>query len=401
MAKGISLWRGGRKTKDYRFQDRIAKEHIERSGTSFNVHKYIGPYQQSPTDPTVSIPSDGNLPNELTVQDLTVLETRDRKYDTNIVDLHGCYIIQEPGFDLSQFGIMLTGDTILVEFHLNDHTERLGRKLMSGDVLEVVHLRDELPLNQNSDPIPKYYVVQDCIRPPAGYGPTWWPHTWKVKCTPIVDTQEYADILRNPDGQADTSEDWTNSIGSPSDAGTGLGVPDTSGLDSGDSASTLQKDLQITALMSEAAKAAVRKRAFYTRHFYMRPANKKVKDGLIKWVMDDNAIPPNWTGDFIPTGIHFPENPNPGDYFIRIDYEPVALFHRVENVWRLVQEAWRTEWTPASRILDGYLRNNNITIADPTDTGQFPEKQPLSGVVPPKADILPDTEKDDIKIIEP
>jgi hypothetical protein len=400
MAKGITLWHSGRKTKDYQFQDRIAKEHIERSGTSFNVHKYIGPYQQSPTDPTVSIPSDGNLPNELTVQDLTVLETRDRKYDTNIVDLHGCYIVQEPGFDLTQFGIMMSGDVILVEFHLNDHTERLGRKLMSGDVLEVVHLRDELPLDQNSAPIPKYYVVQDAIRPPAGYGPTWYAHTWKVKCTPITDTQEYMDILHNPAGQADTTLDWQDSIGSTSADGTGLGVPNNSGItpSTSGSASTLAADIQATQLVAQAATEAVRKRAFFIRHLYMRPANCNVRDGLIKWIMDDDALPPNWIGDFIQSGVTFPENPSPGDYFIRLDYEPVALFLRVENVWRRVQDAWRTEWTPASRILDGYLRNNNITIVDPSSTGSFPEKQPLADAVLPRADILPGTKEDDIKI---
>ena len=32
-------------------------------------------------------------------------------------------------FDLSQFGIMLSGDTILVEFHLNDHVEKLWAEI--------------------------------------------------------------------------------------------------------------------------------------------------------------------------------------------------------------------------------------------------------------------------------
>jgi hypothetical protein len=403
MAKGISLWKGGIKTKDYMFQDRIAKDHIERSGTGFNVHRYIGPYTQDADGNLVATP-DGGTPNELTIEDLTVLETRDRQYDTNIVDLRGCYLIQDPAFDLSQFGIMITGDVIQVEFHLNDHTERLGRKLMSGDVLEVPCLRDELPLDQNSAPIPKYYVVQDAIRPPAGYGPTWYAHTWRVKCTPIVDTQEYMDILQNPAGQADTTDDWTVSIGSTdAAAGTGLGVSNTSGAaaSASGSASTLQQDLQATQLVSAAAIAAVSKRAFFIRHLYMRPANKNVKDGLIKWIMNDDCLPPNWTGDFIPSGVTFPDEPKPGDYFIRLDYDPVSLFVRVENVWRRVQDDWRSEWMPASRILDGYLRNNNITIVNPSSTGSFPEKQALSDVIPVQADILPGTKSDDIKIITP
>jgi hypothetical protein len=40
------------------------------------------------------------------------------------------------------------------------------------------------------------------------------------------------------------------------------------------------------------------------------------------------------------------------------------------------------------------LRNNNITIVDPSDTGSFPEKQPLSQAIPVKADVMPGTEDD-------
>jgi hypothetical protein len=127
----------------------------------------------------------------------------------------------------------------------------------------------------------------------------------------------------------------------------------------------------------------------------MRPANSKVKDSLISWVMDQNCIPPNWTGDFIPSGVTFPKSPSDGDYFIRLDYDPISLFKRVETCWRMVQNDWRSEWTPASRILDSYLRNNNITIIDPSDTGKFSEKQALSEVVPVRADVMPGTKNDD------
>jgi hypothetical protein len=213
-------------------------------------------------------------------------------------------------------------------------------------VLEVVHMRDELPLNQNSAPIPKYYVVQDAMWPAAGFGTTWYMHTWRVKCTPIIDTEEFQSILQNPEGQADTDLSWQNSLGAASVAGTGAGVPNNStgaSTASGSSASTLATDLQITQVLNAAAKAAVRKRAFFIQHFYIRPSNVKVRDGLITWLMNDNAIPPNWTGDFIPSGITFPQEPCPGDYFIRTDYEPIALFHRVETSWRRVQDEWRTE----------------------------------------------------------
>lgn len=395
MTAGVTLYKG-KKSKDYLFQDRTAKDFIERSGTQCNVHKYLGTYTQN-ADGTVSTATNGFDPNALSIEDITVLENRDRQYDTTIVDLRGCFIVQDPGFDLSQFGIMLSGDTVLIEFHLNDHVEKLGRKLMSGDVIEIPSFRDELPLDETSAPIPKYYVVQDAMWAAAGFGPTWYMHTWRVKCTPIIDSQEYQDILQNPAGQADTEVDWQNSLGSTSEVGTGAGVQNESDVAStaGSSATTLATNLQLTALTNAAAKAAVSKRAFFIQHLYVRPANTKVRDSLIAWVMDDNAIPPNWDGDFIPSGITFPQNPCNGDYFIRLDYEPISLFYRIDGAWRMVQQEWRTEWTPASRILDSYLRNNNITIINPTDTGTFPEKQPLSDVIPVQADVMPGTKNDD------
>ena len=397
MVKGVGLWRGNNlRSKDFMYQDGIIREYVNRSGTGFNVHKYIGPYEQSPTDPTVSIPTDKNLTNELTVQDVVVLENRDRKYDTDIVELRGCYLIQDPGFDLSQFGIMLSGDAAMIEFHLNDHVEKLGRKLMAGDVIEPIHMRDYLPLDQAADPIPKYYVVQECMRPASGFGPTWFPHLWRAKCIPITDTQEFRDILHNPAGKTDTAETWKDMVGVQTV--TGEGVDDLSGANpnaGAGSASSLEKDLQITRIVEGAAAEAVRKRSFYIRHFYMRPANQKLRDGLITWLMNDDNVPPNWTGDFIQSGTSFPESPADGDYFIRKDYDPETLFYRTENVWRIVQQNWRTEWVPASRILESYLRNNNITVVGLTDADTFPEQQPVSGLLRPQADILPNTKADD------
>ena len=98
--------------------------------------------------------------------------------------------------------------------------------------------------------------------------------------------------------------------------------------------------------------------------------------------------------DFIPSGITFPQTPCNGDYFIRLDYEPVSLFKRVDSSWRLIQENWRAEWTPASRILDSYLRNNNITTINPGANGSFPEKQAISEVIPVQANVMPNSKDD-------
>lgn len=389
MVEGISLWRDNRKTKDYDFQDRAIKDYIDRSGPVFNVHKYIGPYTQA-TDGTVTLPGETN---ELSIQDIVVLENRDRKYDKDVYELFGTYQLKDNAFDLSQFGIMLSGDTILVDFHLNDHVKRIGRKLMSGDVLEVVHLRDDLPLNENSDPIPKYYVVQDAFRPASGYGPTWFAHLWEVKCVPITDTQEFRDILHNEENKPDLAQEWRDTFGEQTV--TGHGVSDNSGNNSSDSSSTLEKELQITRTISLDAAEQVRKRSFFIRHLYMRPANSQIKTGLINWVFDGDGVPENFTGDMIPSGVTFPQSPADGDYFVRTDYVPETLFKRTNNIWKMIDKNWRVEWKPAGEILHSYLLNNNITVVNTTDTGSFPEKQPLASVLfPPQGEFLPGKHKD-------
>ena len=76
--------------------------------------------------------------------------------------------------------------------------ETLGRKIIAGDVLEFMHMRDFYNLD---DSIPfalkRFYVVADVSFASEGFSPTWWPHLWRCKLNPLVDSQEYKDILNN------------------------------------------------------------------------------------------------------------------------------------------------------------------------------------------------------------
>ena len=74
------------------------------------------------------------------------MENRDRKYDPDVFELRGVYNVSDNDFDLTQFGLFLTNDTLFISFHINDMVERMGRRLMPGDVIELPHLRDELYL---------------------------------------------------------------------------------------------------------------------------------------------------------------------------------------------------------------------------------------------------------------
>jgi len=187
------------KSNDYNFMDRSILEQFLIGGTSIHVHKYLGPESdQSNTDPTEPNYSSGlqkdfltgdeinpeGLVDETNIQDLLFMENRDRKYDPDIFELRGVYNVSDNDFDLTQFGLFLTNDTLFITFHINDMVQKLGRRLMPGDVIELPHLRDELLLSTDRDAVNKFYVVQDAARGSEGFSQTWYPHIWRIKVAP-------------------------------------------------------------------------------------------------------------------------------------------------------------------------------------------------------------------------
>ncbi|RYE15187.1 MAG: hypothetical protein EOP45_18740, partial [Sphingobacteriaceae bacterium] len=105
----LSLWKGDtHKGKDYYFIDRIISGQMYASGTGVYVHKYLGP-KEGPTDTQDSTPA--------TIQDVLLLENRDRKYDPNVYELRGTYNVQDNDLDLKQFGAFFNTDSLFIEFH--------------------------------------------------------------------------------------------------------------------------------------------------------------------------------------------------------------------------------------------------------------------------------------------
>ena len=189
----LSLWREN-KGNDYKFLDRRISEMFTVGGTGIVLHKYLGTSSTNAgTDATKPAYASQS---ELNIQDLLFVENRDRKYDPDIYELRGIYQKQDQDFDLSQFGIFLAAGTQFMTFHLNDIVETIGRKIIAGDVLELMHLKDYHALDQSVPfAIKRYYVVTDASWAAEGFSPTWYPHLWRVKLSPLVDSQEYKDIL--------------------------------------------------------------------------------------------------------------------------------------------------------------------------------------------------------------
>lgn len=329
----LSLWKNY-KSKDYYFLDRVVKEQFEVGGTGILVHKYMGPV----TAEGIVDPDDLT---ELAIQDLLYMENRDRKYDPDVYELKGHYQLGDHDFDLSQFGLFLSADTVYVTFHMNDMVERIGRRLMSGDVIEMMHARDELGLDDTKAPSRKFYVVQDASKSSDGYSPTWRPHIWRVKCTPLEDSQEYKQIINHIN-----------------DDGTTIG----------EEQSVLSSLLNATDAVVAAAELNVPDTKPYVNHLTGEHGEEFVYN----------------YGETIPSGDMFPLNSRQGSKFIRNDYVPPQLFEYRDRRWyRLLDDVDTRTWIDKTVNGSTFVNNNAKTVANGEE---FFEKQALSKVIKPKTD---------------
>ena len=168
----LSLYRP-EKSNDYSFLDSVILEQFTVGGTDVHLHKYIGTKNPTAEEATKEKPIYENE-SVTNIQDLLFLENRDRKYDQDIYSIRGHYNVQDNDFDLSQFGLFLQNDTLFMTVHINSSVKTLGRKIISGDVIELPHLKDEYALNDASMALKRFYVVEDVNRASEGFSQTWY-----------------------------------------------------------------------------------------------------------------------------------------------------------------------------------------------------------------------------------
>jgi len=436
----LSMWRPNR-TNDYRFFDRTISEMYTVGGVDIYIHKYLGP-KTGEGDSAESGNYDATQPNysvedPLFIQDLLLLENRDRSYDKDIYQMRGVFNVSDIDFDLTQFGLFLNNDTLFITFHYNDMIDTIGRKLMSGDVLEIPNLKDPNPLNAAiAKALPKYYVIQDAAYASEGFAREWLPHTWRVKATPMVNAQEYQDILDKP---FETTNIWdpinyypTGTVVLSGDTyyravqntpvgteitNTAYWLEITDPTTIGDVDSTRNKDLQINDALLAQAEIDVPLSGYDTVKFFIFPTNPDgtpadpssvtidstnidvdqtgvntadasqtpLADGYTMGYLTGDGIAPN--GLPVTPGISFPTNPQQGAYALRLDYFPNRLFRYDGRRWIHIEDAVRTDLGngPLNNTLRSSFVNNTYTV-NTTDLGNVPSRQSLSELLKPRAD---------------
>ena len=340
-------------------------------GVDMHLHKLLG---TELTDEQVANGETDLTPTS--IQDMLFLENRDRRYDKDVYTIRCVYNVSDLDFDLSQFGMFLTNDTLMLTVHIRSTVKTLDRKIINGDVIELPALRDEYALNDSNYALKKYYVVEDVTRASQGFTQTWYPHLYRLKLKRITDSQEYKDIL------SIENDDCTT-------VGDGNSVYDT--------------EIVINNAIVEEAELNAALSGYDTAHFFtvqtddsgnielldsdndgiLDEMRRPVKSGYKGYLLGD-GIPPNGTP--FGTGIYFPTNAEDGDYWLRTDYMPQRLFRLTTDRWEMMEDNVRvtlSNTNDKNTQLGSFVNNTNTDVIA-GDTVE--ERQSLSKALRPQAD---------------
>ena len=352
----ISLWKNEKTALDYIWFDKLVYEQFTVGGVDTYVHKYLGASNPNVTN-DVTQPIYPNLSAQ-NIQDLLFQENRDRVYEPNIYRLRCHYNVQDLDLDLTQFGLMIASGTLYITMHTKNMVDTFGRKLMSGDVLELPNLKEFYSLDETIPvALKRYYVVQEGTRPAAGFSPTWWSHLWRLKCTPLIDSQEYQSILNQIviglDGNPILVNGNTTTYGNITSSG---------------SVYQGMNNAIVAQAQAEVPESGYNTDALYSPLFVNGdPAQGTLPVG--------SSPQQKWTGYLVNNGeamngypvtpaTAFPVTPTVGQYVLRQDYFPARLYWWSGTVWEYVNTSQRTPLTPGTGQTqrDQYVNNSNTFI---------------------------------------
>jgi hypothetical protein len=247
---------------------------------------------------------------------------------------------------------------------------------MSGDVLELPHLRDEFAFSDVDIAMPRYYAIEDVGRASEGFSLTWYPHLYRLRLKKITDSQQFADILNKP-------ADADNPTG-----------PTLKDLLSTNAKENAINDAVIAEAEANAAKSGYDIRQYYTLAVdpttgkpILETADIDDTDPLIDTLVDSSSTSltasstearphrSGYTGYLLGDGlapngvdfghgIQFPVSAIDGDYFLRTDFLPSRLFRFNGSVWVKVEDNVRMTMTNNSSrqtLKTGFINNKNVT----------------------------------------
>ena len=381
------------KGKDFKFFDRNIKEMFNIGGTDVYIHKYVGIHDQGETNDATQ-PKRAII-DHMSIQDLLLLENRDRKYESDVYTARGIYTVSDVDFDLTQFGLFMQNDAPFVVFHQLDMIDRLGRRLMSGDVLEMPHRKDDYSLDDSMDEtLKRFYQVEDVNVTAEGFSQTWWPHLIRARCKPLRDSPEFRDFLGTRNDEESISYKQ----------GTG------------------RRDQEINDAIIAQAEADLPQSGFNTQPLYVLPVDDNGKvaivtadegdvdsdtshikasrvtasprsKGYLQGYLTADGIAPN--GEIYDFGTSFPANAVEGQYHLRTDFLPNRLFRYNGAKWVKQEDDVRMTMTNLdTKLTHKHSFINNDTITTNKDGTTLNEKSALSQALKDKERKIPTEDTD-------
>lgn len=316
------IWKKGRHD-DYKFIDGAIADQYNMGGVDMWLYTYLGPATSGNNNT-----SGEQVNNSITeIGDLVFGEAASRSYSLQAITLPVVYQIQEATPDLKIPGLFFNFDTMDITIHYNTMMQRVGRKIMPGDVLELPNLRDFDVLNKDSG-FNRFYVVQDSFRTAEGYSVTWQHHIFKLRVKPLTDSPEFSGIIGDNDYPVN-----------PDDPNSGNG--NNSG--GGNTNSTQNNEIDIMNRLIAQADDEVPYIHWDNEHIY------NDIDGINELARD------------ILSGYEFPVNPSEAMFFNKLSY-PV-LYERDANAWAIVQAQYGDRLPSKASDGDFFFKSNKADVS--------------------------------------
>lgn len=304
------------RTKDYMFLDNMVRNYIEFGGAVFYVYKLIG--YRNP---------DGSISDVATIQDPVLMENpNSRVYSKDVIPIWAFTKIDRNIFESLAFGLNITSSEITeIVLHYNSMIEKIGRKIMIGDIIEVGFLKDIDLLDPDAQPVNRFFRVTSSQKYRGTYDPHYQMHLWSLSLGNLVDSPEYSDVVNGDDPDEENPNNSTN-----------------------------EKENEIMEDILEEAEKAVPYLGTTVHQLYIEVDKDTGKPKVYDWIYEawgGDGVPPNYNPNEVQYGMTFPPEPKEGDYFLRIDYEKPRLYYRTGGLWSLVEYDNRPKWSGIPELL--------------------------------------------------
>jgi hypothetical protein len=289
------------------------------------------------------------------IEDVVLLENRNRNYSTTYLSLKGYYDTQQPIMDFSRFGGELPQLTYNIKLNFNSCVSMLGRPPVIGDVIE---LPSEVQYSPDLTPIKKYLEVTDVAWDSMSFTPGWQPTMLLLTAAPLLASQETQDIFGDLSISTDNSGLFNNNnkqwqdLSEISQSIAHLATQQVP--ERGNDAKNVIREIDEDTLQ-EANKVGLKQSV---EKMNIHPTDLYV----------ESAMPPN--GQEYSEGTSFPDKPNNGDYH-RMTYVgragdiPARLYRwsTIKNRWIYLETDRRMQFNSPKETIDEYLSSTTKQFA--------------------------------------